>query len=171
MLKHRILLVLFTGLFVLTTGAWISHKFYVSLTEIRHNPVSERLEVSIRIFPDDMDRALLENSGIHTQLVTEREHPSADSLLRDYLREHLKIEINQKDITLNFLGKEPEGNALWCYLESDPLPYPEQIRIESTLLIFTLPEQVNIVQVYVDTWNKGLLLNKDKTSGTLNPGN
>jgi len=155
--------------FLLACGAWVMHEFYVSLTEIRHNAVSERLEISIRIFPDDLDRALLENSGVQTQLVTEREHPSADSLLKEYLREHLKIEINQEEIKLNYLGKEPEGNALWCYLESDPVPLPEQILIKSTLLIYTLPEQVNIVQVYVGKWNKGLLLNKDKSTGILKP--
>jgi hypothetical protein len=123
----------------------------------------------MRIFPDDLDRALLEKSGVQTQLVTELEHPSADSLLRVYLLEHLKIEINQKEIKLNYLGKEPEGNALWCYLESDQVPVPEEIHIESTLLIYTLPEQVNIVQVYVGKWNKGLLLNKDKSTGSLKP--
>lgn len=125
----------------------------------------------MRIFPDDLDRALLEDKGLQTHLVTEFEHPSADSLLREYLREHLKIEINQKEIKLNYLGKESEGNALWCYLESDPVPVPEELHIESTLLIYTLPEQVNIIQVYVGKWNKGLLLNKDKSTGILNPPN
>jgi hypothetical protein len=168
-LKRRILATSLALLLLITAGAWIMHEFYVSLTEIRHNPVSERLEVSMRIFPDDLDRALLEDTEIQTQLATEREHPAADSLISDYLSEHLKIEINQKEIKLNYLGKEPEGNALWCYLESDPVPVPEEINIESTLLIYTLPEQVNIIQVYVGKWNKGLLLNKDKSTGILKP--
>jgi len=170
-LKRRILALILSAFFLLVAGAWVLHEFYVSLTEIRHNPVSERLELSLRIFPDDLDGALLERSGIQTQLATEREHPSADSLISDYLREHLEILINQQGIKLNYLGKEPEGNALWCYLESDQVPVPEEIFIDNTLLIYTLPEQVNIVQVYVGKWNKGLLLNKDKTTGALKPRN
>ncbi len=49
---------------LLFSGFSMIHKFYVSLTEIRYNPVSERMEVSIRIFPDDMDRAMEEHFGI-----------------------------------------------------------------------------------------------------------
>ncbi len=168
-MKRKIARYLMALLFLLVTGAWLMHEFYVSLTELRHNPVSEMLEVSMRIFPDDMDRALLEKSGIQTELATETEHPRADSLLREYLLDHLKVEINQQEIQLNYLGKETEGNAIWCYLESAPVSDPEHIRIENTLLLFTFPDQVNIIQVYVGKWNKGLLLNRDNPSGNLNP--
>ena len=64
-------------------GGWVPHEFYVSLTEVRYNPGSKRMEISIRIFPDDLDRALFREHGIHTELASELEAPEADSLVSD----------------------------------------------------------------------------------------
>ncbi|MCD4711231.1 MAG: hypothetical protein K8R52_10315, partial [Bacteroidales bacterium] len=105
-------------------GGWLMHEFYVSLTEIRYNPETERIEVSMRIFPDDLDRALLQKTGIHTQLATELEPPGADSLLMEYLLESFSIVVNGDRTLLHYLGKEQEANAIWCYLESEPVNKP-----------------------------------------------
>jgi hypothetical protein len=146
------------------------HKFYVSLSEIRYNTETERYEVSMRIFPDDLDRALLARSGIITQLATELEHKSADSLLMVYLLEDFSIEVNGEALELNYLGNEPESDAIWCYLESSRVAAPESITIQNVLLMEYFPDQVNIVQVYHGKWNKGLLLDRNQDSGTLSIG-
>ncbi len=159
-----------SGLFLLAlilSSSWVIHKFYVSLTEIRYNQNTERFELSLRIFPDDLDRALLERTGIYTQLATELEHPDADSLLMLYLLEDFTLEVNGAKLALNFLGKEPESNAIWCYLESTKVTAPETITVHNAILTEYFPEQVNIIQVYRGKWNKGLLLDRDQMTGSL----
>jgi len=151
-------------------GGWLPHKFYVSLTELRYNAQSERFELSMRIFPDDLDRALLERSGIQTQLATELEHEDADSLMRAYLLESFSLQADGVEIVFSYLGKEPESDAIWCYLESGPLPAPQKLSIRHELLTEIFPDQVNIVQVYVANWNKGLLLSRNQPLGKLNIG-
>lgn len=161
------------GLILLTlfiSGAWLMHKFYVSLSEIRYNTETERYEVSMRIFPDDLDRVLLARSGITSQLATELEHKSADSLLMVYLLEVFSIEVNGAVLELNYLGNEPESDAIWCYLESSRVAAPENITIRNVLLTEHFPDQVNIIQVYHGKWNKGLLLDRNQDSGTLSIG-
>ena len=143
------------------------HKFYVSLTEVRFNSESGRIEVSIRIFPDDLDHALFESEGIHTQLATELETPEADSLLELYLLEHFSLEVNGEPIELEFLGKEPEADAIWCYLESDQVAEPKAYTVYNSILTHTFEDQVNIVQVYQEKWNKGLMLSRDHRSDRL----
>jgi hypothetical protein len=125
------------------------------------------MEVSMRIFPDDLDRALLQKTGIQTQLGTELEAPSADSLLGAYLLECFSVKINGEKAEFHFLGKEPEADAIWCYLESEPVSQPQTVSIFHDLLTEIFPEQVNIVQVYLEKWNKGLLLNRQERSGEL----
>lgn len=164
-----------TGIIVLVallllSGSWLMHKFYVSLTEVRYNEQTECFEVSLRIFPDDLDLALLERSGIQTQLATELEHKKADSLLMIYLLEDFKLRVNGEELVLNYLGKEPESDAIWCYLESSKVHAPDTITIGNAILTEYFPEQVNIVQVYHGKWNKGLLLNLDKNMGKLTIG-
>ena len=154
----------------MTLGSWILHEFYVSLTEVRYNPRSGRLEVSIRVFPDDLDRALQEEHGIFTQLASELEAPEADSLLGAYLLDHFSLELNGQPLELEYLGKEAEADAIWCYLESDSLSPPRTYQVVNSILVAHFPDQVNIVQVYQGAWNKGLLLNRDQLSGQLTAG-
>lgn len=162
--------ILFLFLMLLALGSWSMHKFYVSLSEVKYNAKSERVEVSIRIFPDDMDRALLEREGMHTQLATELELPEADSLLEIYLIEHFFLEVNGQRIKLEYLGKEPEADAIWCYLESEKLEEPREYLVYNSILTQTFEDQVNIVQVYQGKWNKGLMLSRDLTSDQLSVG-
>lgn len=157
--------------FLVFFGSWILHKFYVSLTEIRYNPSTERMEVSMRIFADDLDLALQQKTGIQTQLGTELEALSADSLLGAYLLECFSVHINGEKADFQYLGKEPEAGAIWCYLESQPVSRPQTLTIFQELLTETFPEQVNIVQVYQEKWNRGLLLNREERSGELVIGN
>lgn len=146
------------------------HKFFVSLTEVRFNSESGRIEVSIRVFPDDLDRALFEREGIHTQLATELELPEADSLLKLYLLDHFYMEVNGERIQLEYLGKEPEADAIWCYLESEKLEEPSVYLVNNSILTHTFEDQVNIVQVYQGKWNKGLMLSRDHRSDQLTVG-
>ena len=156
--------------FMLVTGSWLMHEFYVSITEIRYNPVRERFEISMRIFPDDLDRALFERKGIHTQLATEIEHVEADSLLMAYILEDFSLEVNGEALELSYLGKEPEANAIWCYLESSRIVDPAKMRVRNLILTEYFPDQVNIIQVYHGKWNKGLMLDRQNISGSLSIG-
>jgi hypothetical protein len=167
LLKRKILnagIVLST--LILCSG-WFMHKFYVSLTEVRYNIKTERFEISMRIFPDDLDQVLLARNGIHSQLASKMEHEEADSLLRVYLLKSFAIHADGEEISISYLGKEPESDAIWCYLESSPVKSPQSLSIRNEVLTEIFPEQVNIVQVYIDKWNKGLLLNLNQTIGKL----
>jgi hypothetical protein len=152
---------------LLLTGFSRLHQFYVSLSEIRFNTESQRLEVSLRFFPDDMDRALKEHIGVNASLVTVLEHKSADSLLEIYLHDLFRIELKGVSVPLSYLGKEAESDVMWCYLESFPQEKPVEITVYNSILCEIFEDQVNIIQVYVDTWNRGLLLNRDEPQGKL----
>ena len=121
----------------------------------------------MRIFPDDLDRGLLRVYGTQTHLATELEHASADSLIESYLRAHFNIMVDDLQLKINFLGKEPEADAIWCYIESEPVNKPHTLQIRNSLLTDEFEDQVNIIQVYSGLWNRGLLLNRQEISGKL----
>lgn len=155
---------------LILSSSWMPHKFYVSLTEIRYNVQSERLELSMRIFPDDLDQALLERNGIQSQLATDDEHDDADSLMKAYLLERFSLQADGVEIAFSYLGKESESDAIWCYFESGPLVTPQELLIRHEILTEIFPDQVNIVQVYFQSWNKGLLLSRNQPGGKLSIG-
>ncbi|MEN8229721.1 MAG: DUF6702 family protein [Bacteroidota bacterium] len=159
------------GLIVLLLlGSWILHKFYVSLTEIQYNAGSNRFEVSMRIFPDDLDLAFENRFGIATHLLTELEHTNADSLIQAYLEFHFTLEVDGDPVIMHYLGKEAEADAIWCYLESEPIKDPVSILVRNSILTNEFEDQVNIIQVYSGKWNKGLLLTREHISDQLTIG-
>jgi len=124
----------------------------------------------MRIFPDDLDRAMERSFGISTHLATEMESKEADSLLQVYLDYHFALEVDGAPVILKYLGKEPEADAIWCYMESEAINNFGSILIRSSLLTDEFEDQVNIIQVYAGKWNRGLLLTRGQPSDQLTIG-
>lgn len=166
---HWIIGVLALGILLIGTG-WL-HKFYVSLTEIRYNGETARMEVSMRIFPDDLDLALSERFGVDTHLASSLEPAVADSLLGIYLLSHFTLVSDGRELSFTYLGKTTEADAIWCFLESDPvIKVPVGLRIRNAILMKQFEDQVNIIQVYAGNWNRGLLLSSQSEEGTVTIG-
>ena len=144
---------------ILGNGSFV-HEFYVSLTEIRFNPGSSRFEITMRLFPDDVDRALYHSYGFSTHLGTELESERDDSLFHLYLKDHFSVSADGSLLPLTYLGKEREGEAIWCYLESEQTEKPVTLEIRNTMLTDEFEDQVNIIQVYATGWNRGMLLDR-----------
>ena len=164
--KVHIIIAIIFAMLLFASFSWL-HEFHVSLTEIRYNPESERMEVSLRIFPDDMDRALMEHYGITSGLLTAQEHVAADSLLEIYLLELFRIDLDGAPLPLSYLGKEAESDVMWCYLESKALEKPDEIAVNNAILTEIFEDQVNIIQVYFGKWNRGMLLRREDPRGSL----
>jgi len=162
--KIRIVILLLV-LFVLSGS--IPHKFYVSLTEIQIRPEKGKLEISMRIFPDDLDLAIMASSGVNPQLSTELEHKDADKWLDEYIHKFFSISINSEEMEFTYIGKEPESDAIWCYLEADYTGIPKDIQVKNSILTDQFRDQKNIVQVYFNKYNKGMLLDAYNSSGSL----
>ena len=98
------------------------HKFYVSISEVNHNKETAAVEISMKIFTDDLEAALEEMT---TQKLwigdPERELAATDSLLAIYFDKKLTISINEEEKEAIFIGKELEADVTWCYLEIQDL--------------------------------------------------
>jgi len=126
----------------------LSHPFYISLTEIRQNPNSNRLEIATKIFWDDLEVGL---SSFHEETI-DFLNPDDQEMLQQqveaYLKENFQIWIAEKEINWVLLGFEVEEDAAWFYLESDPVKLENNIRIKNSVLIEDFSTQQNIIHVY-----------------------
>jgi hypothetical protein len=123
------------------------HPFYVSLAEVKVNPEKERVEVSCRIFTDDLEKALKANHlGIH-DLTHPKDRAETEEALAKYIPQHFFIEWGGKVQTLKMIGFEIEGDACWTYFEI-PLVKGElkKVHIHDALLFEAHPEEINIVR-------------------------
>lgn len=143
------------------------HKFYVSVTQIDYNKEQKSLQIISRIFIDDMERLLRERYNESLTLVSEGDESLVDAYIAKYLQQKLKIAVNDKEVTFNFIGKEYENDLLLCYLEVENIDSFEKIAISNSILTEIFEEQQNIVHVKKGNQRKSLILRKEKEEDVL----
>lgn len=144
-----------------------THPFYISVCQVDHNPDTGALEMSFRIFMDDLELALETMGTERLHLGTEREAEKADLYIDRYLARHVVIEINGSRVNIAFLGKEVDPDAIWCYLEVENIPVLETITMTNTLLLETFEDQVNLVHVNANGQKKSLVFSQQQVTQTL----
>ncbi|MBM3265721.1 MAG: hypothetical protein FJY97_20185 [candidate division Zixibacteria bacterium] len=153
----------FFGLQTASSVASSGHAFHVSVCEIEHNPSDSTLEISFKLFADDLEEALKTAGAGVLKLGTPEENEEADRHIARYLSQHVRIEINGKPVSWRFLGKETEADALWCYAEIPGTSSVKTIAVTSTVLLEVFEDQANLVHVRVGGQRKSLLLNHVRT--------
>tara|TARA_R110002020_G_scaffold264813_3_gene479530 strand:+ start:6442 stop:6912 length:471 start_codon:yes stop_codon:yes gene_type:complete len=145
-----------------------AHPFHISLTEIKWNTETEQLEISQKIFWDDLEIAL---SGYHDESIDFLNPANKEKLnkqIESYLRAQNEIWIDDKSVEINFLGYEIEDDAAWFYLESEKVKEPTSITIKNSLLTEDFSDQKNVIQVYFKTKSpKSIILGKGSETGKL----
>lgn len=148
---------------VVTTGA-TAHKFYFSRTVVRHNVQTNSLEVEMRIFTDDLERAIGATPENPARLGDEREIEEADRLIEEYLRENFSIAINGQPMLLRFWGKEVDYDITWCFFEVSNVPDIHVIEVKNTTLIDVFEDQLNEVDLEMAGWERRIQLHREQPS-------
>ncbi|SFE14507.1 hypothetical protein SAMN05518672_104648 [Chitinophaga sp. CF118] len=137
-------ILLYKWLFV----AWtIWHPFYVSVTEIRHNATSNEVQVSCRIFADDLENVLKKQNKQPVDIIHPSNRTQTDSLISGYINKHLVIRIDGKVVKLNYLGYKIEEEAAWCFLEAENIKTFKQIHVKNDILYTEHANQINMIHV------------------------
>ncbi|MCW3070392.1 MAG: Uncharacterized protein JWO44_282 [Bacteroidetes bacterium] len=145
-------------LFLAVTAFKPVHRFYLSLTEVRIDSKKQTLDVSCKLFTDDLEDALLKKYGKKVDLSTSAKNKEVQDLVNKYINENFKVNVGGKLQTLAFVGFETETDATWCYLESAPFISKGKVSIMNTLLYDYLPEQSNMINCYWDDVEKSAKL-------------
>ena len=153
--------------FLLSLTSMSVHKFYVSVNQIDFVPKKKALEITSRIFIDDLDLALEKKFKKKVYLATLKETSDAKELLQKYFAEKFSIKVNGQQKQLNFLGKEVEENVLICYFTIKDVSKVSSLEIRSTVLM-ELYEQQHIFHCSVSGKKQSLLLTNGTSSGVLN---
>ncbi len=144
------------------------HPFYISLTELRYNPSSKKMEVAQKIFWDDLEVALSKEAGARVDFLKPKDKAKLEGQVKAYLLKHTQVWVNGKLVPLNYLGYEVEEDAAWFYLESGVTAVPKTVEVQNTLLLRDFEGQQNIVHVYANSKSpKSLLLGEGKEKGSI----
>jgi len=122
------------------------HPFYVSMTEISYNQQDKKLEMSVRIFTDDLEKALAKNCNCKADLSRNETKESMNAILSKYLEKNLRIYPDGKLMKFEFIGYEREEESTWSFLEIDCDKSPENLKVDDRLLYDVQKQQSNLVR-------------------------
>jgi len=125
---------------------WVLHPFYVSITTVDFNEGAQRLEISCRIFYDDLETALRAEGGVASvDLIRPADRKVTDSLVARYLRRYVALSVDGRRQPLHYLGYEIEDDVAWCYLEATGVPAVKRLTLDNRVLFAQFDKQSHII--------------------------
>ena len=138
-------------------GAY-SHPLYISVTEINHNAKDRILEVSCKVFTNDLETVLEKMSGSRVDLSAAATKVATDKLIDTYVEKHLRLKVDGKPVQLHFVGSELENDGTWSYFQVNDVPAVKRVDVVDELLYDSFNQQINILHVTVGGQRKSFRL-------------
>jgi hypothetical protein len=135
------------------------HPFYVSVTEINHNNKEKTLEISCKIFTDDLEATLNRNYNARIDFFSGKTDEQAQNLLSDYMNKHFLIMVDGKPVKAELLGFERESEAIWSYYQVNDITSVKKMQVRNSILYDSHKEQINLMHVTVNGVRKSTKLN------------
>jgi hypothetical protein len=155
------------GFFLVSLSSFSVHKFYMAIYQINFAPEKKMLQITSRIFLDDLNKGLEKKYNKKAFLSTDKESAEDVNSLKKYLAENFSIRVNGQTKTINFLSKEMDGDVLVCYLNVKEISKINTIEIHNSVLIDCFSEQQNITHVTVLGDKKSVLFTDNTTKQVL----
>ncbi len=122
-----------------------AHKFYTSLARVEYNAEEKTVEVTLRVFADDLELALTRRAGRGVKLDRAKD---ADQLVPAYLRDTFEIRNRDGEAkTLKWVGMELRAGIAWLYFEAEMPEGLAGARLRDRIFFELFDEQVNTVSV------------------------
>jgi hypothetical protein len=160
--KNFLFLVLLVSLSSLTT-----HKFYSSIYQINYVPQKKMIQITARLFIDDLNEALEKRFHSKNYIGTNKETPQDEVAMKNYLSEKFLLKVNGALKPISFRSKEIEDNVLVCYFRITDISKITTLEIENSALIELNSNQQNIIQATISGQKQSLLLTSENFKGKL----
>ncbi|MGF7215964.1 hypothetical protein GGR92_002104 [Spirosoma lacussanchae] len=138
-----------------------AHDFHASVTQMQYNPKDRVFEISIRVFTDDLEKAL---GTLTSEKINLDSKAKTDPLIEKYIRTHFAYVNPQKQPKpFQYIGYETEADAHWLYLE---MPYAEPFRgglLRQNVFMELFDDQVNMVNVQYQGQKKTFVFRKNQS--------
>lgn len=135
------------------------HPFFVSVTEIKQNTTNHSIEISCRMFYDDLEKALEKQYHVQLDIVKPKDKTQINKFINDYVKKHLLIKVDGKVLNYTFIGYEIQEDGAWSYFEVKGIDHVKEVQVHDDLLYEQHPEQINMLHVIVNNQRKSTKVN------------
>ncbi len=140
-----------------------NHPFYVSVVEVAHNKAAATLEISCKLFAEDLETVLERQYKTGVDFGQAGQKEAIDRMVARYIQQHLLLAADGKPLQLNYIGFEQESEALYGYFEASGVAAVKVLRVENNLLYDFTDKQINIMHVTVKGVRKSSKLDYPET--------
>ena len=149
---------------VMTGLVAMLHPFYISVVEINHNPKEANVEISVRIFTEDLEKTLKKYTPGKIDLGSPADKVFIDKQVSNYIAQKLKLKLNGQPVTLHYIGYEIQKESAWCYFEVPGISTLSKLEVDCSLLYDFEKGQTNMFHVKSKGTEKNYKLDYPKTS-------
>ncbi len=164
MLSKRKYLIL---LFIIPLFAFTMHKYYISLIKVEYKKESKSIQITMRIFIDDLQKTINTTYNKKFELALPSEATEIDSIINDYITDKFIVKINNTEKPYSYLGKEYEDDVVYLYLELKNIETINSIEIKNNMLMKIFPDQKNIIKLNINNTKKTFFLTNQKDKDLL----
>ncbi len=142
----------------------LMHPFFVSVIEINHNTKEATVEMSVRVFTEDLEKTLQKYATVRVDMIRPANKDFLDKQISNYLLKKIKLKINGQPVVFTYLGHEIQKESVWSYLEIPKITSIKKLEIDCTLLYDFEKEQSNIIHVKGKNMDKSFKLDNPKSN-------
>lgn len=158
---------LFFGIVFLSLTSFGYHKFYMGIYQVNYAPEKKMLQITSRIFVDDLNNALEKKYTKKLNLGTDKESSEELVLLKKYMSEKFILKVNGELKPIQFLSKELDGDVMVCYWNIREVSKIKSIEVYNAVLVDWNSEQQNITHFSVNKIKNSFLFTNSSTREVL----
>lgn len=156
------------GILFFSLSAFTFHKFYMGVFQVNYASEKKMIQITSRIFVDDLNSGIEKKYHKKTFIGTEKETQEDIDLLKKYLSENFTIRVNGQPKIITFLSKEIESNdVLVCYSRIPAIEKFKTLEITNTVLTDWNAEQQNITHISAFGTKKSVLFTESSRKEVL----
>lgn len=140
------------------------HPFFVSVIDIKHNAKDKNIEISVRVFTDDLEKTIKKNYNTSIDLSATAATPATNAIVAKYLQSKLQLTIDGKPQAIKYIGCEIQKESVWMYAEINDIATVKKMIVNCNLLCDYQQKQSNIFNVKANGIEKNYKLDCPKTS-------
>jgi len=151
-----LILLKYISIFCLLLNNGDLHDIHLSNTLVHYKSDESAIQLTVKIFADDLELAVKEMYGEEMLLLEKTELPHSDSLIQLYINYHFILSSENTLFQSHFIGKElsEDLSSVWCYLEYTDIKSFSQLDIQNSILTELFDDQKNMVMVKIDNKRK-----------------
>ncbi len=147
---------------------WYLHPIHVSVTEVEYSEKNKSLQITSRIFIDDLELAIQKQLKQESlDLLLPKNGLTTDQMVGAYLQGHFKIKLDGKPAKINYLIHEIEDLAIICYLEIEKVKKIKTLEVTDDIIQEIHADQSNLVHITYNGPVKSFRMTREKPTDIL----